>query len=784
MSSSLIVVESPAKVKTIKKFLGGDYQVMASVGHVKDLPKSALGIDIEKSFTPTYQVMDAKKKVLSEIRKASEHSDKIYLAPDPDREGEAIAWHIAEEVGLGKKPIYRVLFNDLTKPTVVAALANPTQLDFNKYEAQQTRRILDRLVGYQISPILWEKVQRGLSAGRVQSVAVRIICDREEEIRRFVSEEYWNLTAVLSATSPQPFEARLIKIEGRKAKLGNEADVKALLETLANSAYLARKIEQKEVKKQAPPPFTTSKLQQEASRWFRFPAKKTMSVAQKLYEGIDLGKEGSVGLITYMRTDSVRISDDALKAVRKYIGENYAPEYLPAKARVFKTSERAQDAHEAIRPSSMDYRPQDIRSHLTDEQFKLYQLIWNRFVASQMNPVISAQTIIDIEAAHCLFRAQGSTPVFPGYSILYSEKKEESPDDENGVDEKTLPKVTEGESLKLQSLNPEQKFTQPPPRFTEASLVRELEENGIGRPSTYATILSTIQERNYVALQEAKFHPTELGMLINELLVKNFPRILDIEFTASLETQLDQIEEGAQKRQTALQHFYDTFKGELDLAKSQMRNVKKLAEPTDLVCDKCGKPMVKKWGKNGMFLACSGYPACKNTSDLGGKDQAPVPETDIPCSLCGRKMVVKKGKFGSFLGCSAYPECKNIQNFTLDETGAIKIAAPPAGEEMICEKCGAKMTKKRGKFGYFWGCSGYPACDHIVKIQRGASTEAKAKAPVEVAPDVVCPKCGREMIIRSGRFGKFLGCAAYPACKTIVNLKKGTATEKKVEKLA
>jgi len=778
MASSLIIVESPAKVKTIKKFLGPDFQVMASVGHVKDLPKSALGIDIEKDFSPTYQVMETKKKVLSEIKRAASQSDGIYLAPDPDREGEAIAWHIAEEIGLDKKPIYRVLFNDLTKGTVVSALENPTRLDFNKYEAQQTRRILDRLVGYQISPILWEKVKRGLSAGRVQSVAVRIICDREEEIRNFVSEEYWNLTAVLKGQTPQTFEARLTKIDGKKAKLSNEDQVNALLEILRNTPYVINKIEKKEVKRQPPPPFTTSKLQQEASRWFRFSAKKTMSVAQKLYEGIDLGKEGSVGLITYMRTDSVRISDDAVKAVRNFIGENYAPEYLPAKSRVFKTSDRAQDAHEAIRPSSMDYRPQDIRPHLTDDQFKLYQLIWNRFVACQMNPVISAQTTIDIGAHNCLFRAQGSTLIFPGFSILYSEKKEESGEDENGSGEKTLPLVSEGETVHLQALKPEQKFTQPPPRFSEASLVRELEENGIGRPSTYATILSTIQERDYVTLKEGKFHPTELGILITELLVKNFPRILNIEFTASLETQLDQIAEGAQNRLAALNAFYGSFKGELDQAKVHMRNVKKEAEPTDLLCDKCGKPMVKKWGKNGMFLACSGYPECKNTSDLSGREKETPKETDISCELCGRKMVVKKGKFGPFLGCPAYPACKNILNFTYDENGLIKVTPVEADEEMVCEKCGAKMIKKRGRFGAFWGCSGYPACDHIVKI-RGNSGAVKKNEPQEIAPDIVCPNCGKPMIIRSGRFGKFLGCSGYPECKTIVNMKKSSSLSDK-----
>ncbi len=521
----------------------------------------------------------------------------------------------------------------------------------------------DRLVGYQISPILWDKVKRGLSAGRVQSVAVRIICDREEEIKNFVSVEYWNLTAVLTGQTPHPFEARLTRIDGKKAKLSNEEQVNALLEILKETPYVVNKIDKKEVKRQPPAPFTTSKLQQEASRWFRFSAKKTMSVAQKSTRERP-GKRRLIGLNTYMITDSVRISDDALSRAN-YIAR-ITPEYLPSRAH-FQTSDRAQDAHEAIRPSSMAYRPQDIRPHLTDDQFKLYQLIWNRFVASQMNPVVSAQTTIDIAAHNCMFRAQGSTMIFPGFSILYSEKKEESAEDENGLNEKTLPLVTEGECLHLQTLRPEQKFTQPPPRFSEASLVRELEENGIGRPSTYATILSTIQERDYVTMQEGKFHPTELGMLITELLVKNFPRILNIEFTASLETQLDQIEEGTQNRLAALKNFYDSFKGELNEAKTHMRNVKKEAEPTDLVCEKCGKPMVKKWGKNGMFLACSGYPECKNTSNLAGRE-GKTEGNRHRLQLCGRKMVVKSGKFGPVSRLPRLSRIKNILNFTVDET--------------------------------------------------------------------------------------------------------------------
>ena len=775
MASSLIIVESPAKVKTIKKFLGPDFLVAASVGHVKDLPKSSLAISIENDFSPTYEVVEAKKKVLAEIKKAAAKSDAVYLAPDPDREGEAIAWHIAEEIGMKKKPMYRVLFNDLTKTTVIKALENPTQLDFNKYEAQQTRRILDRLVGYQISPILWDKVKRGLSAGRVQSVAVRIICDREEEIRKFISEEYWNITALLSGKQPAVLEAKLTKINGKKAKLSSEDEVKALLSAIKNAPYTVAKIDKKELKRNPPPPFTTSKLQQEASRWFHFSAKKTMTLAQKLYEGIDLGEEGPVGLITYMRTDSVRISDDAMTSVREFIAANYTPDYLPPKGRYFKTSDRAQDAHEAIRPSSMAYPPQKIKSFLTSDQFKLYQLIWNRFVASQMNPAIVAQTTIDITAGHCLFRAQGTTPVFAGYTILYAEKKEDGQEEEQEGGEKLLPPLTEGESLTLKDLKSEQKFTQPPPRFTESSLVRELEENGIGRPSTYAAILSTIREREYVNLEERKFHPTELGMLITELLVKNFPTILNIEFTASLETLLDKIEEGSQKRLEALNMFYASFKAELDGAKVNMRKVKGEVEKTDILCEKCGENMVKRWGKNGTFLACSAYPKCKNTRDLSGNGKAQPKETDVACNLCGQPMVLKNGKFGPFLGCSAYPSCKNIIDCVINEAGEISVGAANQDEEMLCEKCGAKMTQKRGKFGAFWGCSAYPECNHVVRSKPGSK---KGAAP-EIAPDVVCPNCGKDMFIRTGRFGKFLGCSAYPECKTIVSLKKNADLPKK-----
>jgi DNA topoisomerase-1 len=771
MLDSLIIVESPTKVKTIKKYVGANFDVRASMGHVKDLPKSVLGIDIEHDFSPTYQVIEAKKKTLSELKKAAKNVAHIFLAPDPDREGEAIAWHIAEEVGTKDKKIYRVLFNDLTKNTILEAINHPQELDFNKYEAQQTRRILDRLVGYKISPLLWEKVRRGLSAGRVQSVAVRMICDREDEIRKFIPEEYWYVTATLEGANPPPFETRLIKIDEKKAKVSTEAQSAGLVEKLKTAPFVVVRVEKKETKRSPSPPFTTSKLQQEASRKLSFSAKKTMSVAQKLYEGIELGPEGSVGLITYMRTDSFRIADEALKEARSYIRENYNPDYLPAKARIFKNTGTAQDAHEAIRPSSMAYKPQDIKAYLSNDQFRLYQLIWNRFVASQMNPAVFDQTTIDISAAHCIFRAQGSVMKFAGYTIVYTEGKE---DNGNGSGEdsefgKMLPALSEKEILKLLSLKPEQKFTQPPPRFSEASLVRELEENGIGRPSTYAAILSTIQDREYVRLEK------DLGSIVTELLVKNFPQVLDVAFTASLESQLDMIEAGKMKRLDTLNQFYLPFETELHKAKTAMRNVKREETPTDMTCEKCGSPIVIKWGRNGEFLACSNYPDCKNTQNFtrtsDGQIIPPEPqttETDVVCDKCGRPMVVKGGKFGPFLGCSGYPECKNVVNIRKDENGAIT----PVKEEIsdvACDKCGRSMVVKRGRFGPFLGCSGYPECKNIMKTKKGPGGAIQPQE-AEVT-DTSCDKCGRPMVVKRGRFGRFLGCSGYPECKNIMKIK-------------
>ena len=767
---SLIVVESPTKVKTIRKYLGEEYDVRASVGHVKDLPKNTLGIDPEKGFEPTYLVMDSKKKVITELKKAAAGVQQILLAPDPDREGEAIAWHIAEEIGGKGRTIRRVLFNDLTRETILDAIAHPHDLDFNRYEAQQTRRILDRLVGYQISPVLWDKVKRGLSAGRVQSVAVRIICDREAEIKAFVPEEYWNLTALLEGSNPPPFEAKLTKIDGKKAKVGNAERSAEVVAALQGAPFIVAAVEKKEVKRQPPAPFTTSKLQQEASRWLHFSAKKTMSTAQKLYEGIELGPEGPVGLITYMRTDSVRLAAEALNEAREYIQSNYDPAYLPPKPRIFKVAGAAQDAHEAIRPSSLAHPPQTIKQFLTPDQFRLYQLIWNRFLACQMNPALLDQTMVDITAANCLFRAQGSVMKFPGFTIVYTEGKEDN-GEENGFG-KLLPAVREGEVLNVVSLTPEQKFTQPPPRFSEASLVRELEENGIGRPSTYAAILSTIQEREYVLLEKGKFIPTDLGVLVTDLLVKNFPRILDVAFTAEMETELDQIEEGKTKRLDTLNNFYKPFMEELRKAKANMRDVKREEIPTDLLCEKCGKPMVIKWGKNGRFLACTNYPACKNTKnfiqDEKGAIQPEEKTTDIPCPLCGKPMLSRQGRFGKFLGCSGYPECKHTINIAPDGTPA----TPPAdgkAPDAVCDKCGKPMVLKRGRFGVFLGCSGYPECKNIIKASPSGQPIGAAAEP-EIS-DVLCDKCGKPTAVKQGRYGKFLGCTGYPACKNIMKYK-------------
>jgi DNA topoisomerase-1 len=655
MSKGLIIVESPTKVKTLQKFLGEDYIIKASVGHIKDLPEDDLGVDLEKDFQPVYVPIQGKSKVIQELKKASKEVDNVYLGPDPDREGEAIAWHIAEEIGNKKKKVYRVLFNEITKKAVLDALKHPGELQQSKFEAQQARRILDRLVGYQISPILWDKVRRGLSAGRVQSVAVRIICEREREILDFVPEEYWSLTATLKGKdSPSTFDAKLSKWKGKKVKISNEAQAQALQQALNHVPYTVSKITQQEKQRHPIAPFITSRLQQEAFRKLSFSAKRTMFLAQSLYEGVEVGEIGQVGLITYMRTDSPRVSAEAIHQVRDWIKAHHGESYLPAKPNVYKSRKGAQDAHEAIRPTSMDLDPDKVQSYLDKDQWALYKLIWDRFVASQMTSAVFLQTTAEIQAGEGLFTASGSVPVFQGFMTLYVEGEDNR---ENGQENGKLPALSEGEVLDLLGLTPKQHFTQPPYRFSEATLIRELEERGIGRPSTYASILSTIRDKGYVKLETRKLYPTELGLVVNDLLVISFPDILNVEFTAQMEENLDRIEEGEKGWVDTLKEFYVPFQKDLEMAKVSMREVKKEIIPTDTICERCGSQMVRRWGKRGYFLACSSYPKFRYTREVEENGEVRE-ETNARCDLCGGPMVVKNGKFGRFLACSNYPTCK------------------------------------------------------------------------------------------------------------------------------
>jgi DNA topoisomerase-1 len=699
MSKGLIIVESPAKVKTLEKFLGGDYVVKASVGHIKDLPEGELGVDLQKDFQPQYVTITGKAKIIRELKKASKGVKNIYLGPDPDREGEAIAWHIAEEIGNGDKKIYRVLFNEITKKAVLDAIHHPGKLQQSKYEAQQARRILDRLVGYQVSPVLWEKVRRGLSAGRVQSVAVRIVCEREREIQDFVSEEYWSLTATLKGKeSPVSFDAKLTKWKGKKVKMANEAEAQAIRKTLESAPYSVSKVVQQEKQRHPLPPFITSRLQQDAYRKLSFPAKKTMWIAQKLYEGVDLGPLGTVGLITYMRTDSVRVSTEAIQQVRGWIKDRFGDSYLPPKPNVYKSRKGAQEAHEAIRPTSIDLEPDQVKASLDKDQWALYKLIWDRFVASQMPSADFLQTTVEIKANDGVFTAVGTVPVFQGFMALYVEGQD---DQENGNGEKKLPSLTEGQVLELLGLASKQHFTQPPYRYSEATLIKELEEKGIGRPSTYAAILATIKEKQYVRLEKGKFFPTELGCLVNDLLVVNFPDIFDIEFTAQMEENLDHIEEGEKDWVETLKEFYVPFEKDLEMAKVSMRDVKRELIPTDAVCERCGSKMVKRWGKRGYFLACSSYPECRYTREVEGNGENQV-ETDAKCEKCGNPMVIKNGKFGRFLACSNYPTCKFTRSL---DTG---VKCPEEG-------CGGLIVERRSRKGRtFYGCANYPNCTYAL----------------------------------------------------------------------
>jgi DNA topoisomerase I len=789
MAKSLVIVESPAKAKTINKYLGRNYTVKASLGHVKDLPKRELGIEVEnQTFEPTYEVIPGKAKVLNEIKSAAADADAIYLAADPDREGEAISYHLAQilreparrnggkrgarsqdgkkrggkktksaaQAEPAQKPILRVLFHEITEKGIREAFEHPSQIDEHLVDAQQARRVLDRLVGYRISPLLWDKVRRGLSAGRVQTVALRLIVEREREIRAFVPREYWTIHAALLAGEGPSFEARLVKQAGAEIEIGNQAEADGILRELEGAAWSVASVQQKEKRRNPPAPFTTSKLQQEAYNKLRFSAKRTMMLAQQLYEGIELGSEGSVGLITYMRTDSVRVSTDAIQAAREHIQTGFGPGYLPDRPNVYKSKKEAQEAHEAIRPSDVARTPDSVRAYLTEDQSKLYRLIWQRFVASQMSPAVFDQTSIDIAARDCLFRATGSVLKFDGFLAVYQQsadeerasgKEAESESDED----RRLPRVAEGQALQLEKLWPNQHFTEPPPRYTEATLVRELEEKGIGRPSTYATIISTLVDREYASKDQGRFAPSLLGEKVSDLLVKNFEEIFDVGFTARLEDELDEIEEGKLGWRQAVAEFYKRFSEVLEQAKGEMESYK-AGIPTGEKCPKCGEGELReRISRHGFFLGCSRYPECDYTRDLADRSSEEVESNADAeyCPNCGREMVVKRGRFGPFLACSGYPECKTTRRLV---AGTKQPRQPDALLEEKCPECGAQLVRRHGRYGEFIGCSAYPKCRYIRPQTLG----------------IPCPKCGQgelaERRSRKGRNRVFYGCSRYPDC--------------------
>src|SRR5712672_2711072 len=845
MARSLVIVESPAKAKTINKYLGRDYTVKASIGHVMDLPKKTIGIrlpdeepkkkkkgkgkkgkaaaaekvnrkpitlDDAKIFEPTLQIISGKGKVINDLRKSANSADFVYLAGDPDREGEAISAHLAlvlskptkyeeeaaskngdkaaaeakekEEAeaktnGKGKsktakknrdeisippidpKKIFRVTFNEITPKAIRAAFEKPRQVDSNLVDAQQARRVLDRIVGYKVSPLLWDKVRRGLSAGRVQTVALRLIVEREREIKAFEKKEYWTIDAHLAASKPPAFDARFVGKGEEKVEVTNGEDAEMIRAALEKADWIVRSVDKKERRRNAAPPFTTSKLQQDSSRKLRFSVKRTMMIAQRLYEGVELGEEGLVGLITYMRTDSTRVAPEALAEVREYIGSNYGPDYLPQSPNTYKEKKEAQAAHEAIRPTSATRHPDQVKQYLKEDEFKVYKLIWQRFVASQINPAIFDQTTVDIDAKAKAgnevfwFRVTGSVMKFDGFLRVYEESKDGKDEEDEELKHK-LPALEAGQKLTLKELKPEQHFTEPPPRYNEASLVKELEERGIGRPSTYSTILSTIQERQYVQKIGGKFIPTETGLVVTDLLVKNFEEIFDPAYTARLEEELDEIEEGKEKWTDALGEFYKKFEKDLRYAEKHMENVKRMEKPTDEKCERCGSPLVLKWGKHGSFYACSAYKkddpeSCtftkENPVNLPEFDTAEMPETgqDEYCENCGRVMVLKRGRFGQFMACTGYPDCKTTRR--LDQ--GKKVPDIPLDEP--CPKCGRNMMIRHGRFGEFTACSGYPECKYVKQNYIG----------------VKCPDCKEgDLVEKRARKGNtFYGCGNYPKCK-------------------
>jgi DNA topoisomerase I len=826
MARSLVIVESPAKAKTINKYLGRNYTVKASYGHVMDLPKKTIGILLpgqengkgkkkkrktkkskgadatpekkapkpvaitaENIFEPTYQVIPGKIKVINDLRKAAQGAEAIYLAGDPDREGEAICAHLEEilsnpreyanlkeesdektngdapidapkketkiaKAKLAVPPIYRVMFNEITQKAIKAAFETPSKVNANLVDAQQARRVLDRIVGYKVSPLLWNKVRRGLSAGRVQTVALRLIVEREQEIRAFVPREYWTIHALLGAGEPPSFEAKLVKYKGEDIEVPDEAEAQRVLAAVQKAIWQVSSVAQKEKRRFAPPPFTTSKLQQAGYNRLRFTAKRTMMLAQRLYEGVELGSEGSVALITYMRTDSVKVSNDALAQVRDHIGSSYGQNYLPEKPNFFKSKKDAQEAHEAIRPTDVARTPESVKPYLDESMFKLYQMIWQRFVASQMVPAVFDQTTIDVDADDYTFRATGSVQKFDGYLAAYQAvKEEEEKDDEGDAAGNRLPPVREGDQLRLESIRPEQHFTEPPPRYTEATLVKELEEKGIGRPSTYATIISTIVEREYVTKDQGRFTPTMLGERVSVLLVKSFEDIFDVGFTARLEEELDEIEEGKLPWRQAVKEFWDPFLLDLDKAEDEMLSYK-AGIPTGQKCEKCGQgELLERISRHGFFLGCNRYPDCDFIKDLSPElPEETSGEVKIEyCDNCGKEMAIKRGRFGVFLACTGYPDCKTTRRLV---SGTRTARQPDVRLDEKCPLDEGQLLRRQGRFGDFIGCENYPKCKYTRPITLG----------------IKCPKCGEGEFVRRGtakgrgRGRIFYGCSRYPDC--------------------
>jgi DNA topoisomerase I len=799
MARSLVIVESPAKAKTINKYLGREYTVKASLGHVLDLPKKTLGILLpggengkkkkkkrktkakgkagekveekkppkpvvvtaENIFEPTLEIIPGKIKVIADLRKAAEAAPNVYLATDPDREGEAISQHLLDTLATKKSDrakYRRVMFNEITPKAIKAAFAKAGDVNADLVDAQQARRVLDRLVGYKISPILWDKVRRGLSAGRVQTVALRLIVEREVQIRAFVPVEYWSIHAMLDAGEPPIFEAKLFKHKGEDVEVGNQESADAIVAAVSNAKWQVAGVSQKEKRRNPPPPFTTSKLQQAAYNRLRYTAKRTMSLAQKLYEGVELGDEGSVALITYMRTDSVNVSQDALAQVREMIPERFGSNYLPEKPNYYKSKKDAQEAHEAVRPTDAMRAPEDVRKYLEDDLFKLYQLIWQRFVASQMLPAIFDQTTIDISAGDYTFRANGSVQKFDGYLRVYQtpaaiadREDDEKADEGEG---NALPRVTEGQLLRLETIRPDQHFTEPPPRYNDATLVKDLEEKGIGRPSTYASIISTLIDREYVRKDQGRFMPTMLGERVSVLLIRSFEDIFDVTFTARLEDELDEIEEGKLGWRTAVGEFWDKFVIDLDKAGDEMISYK-AGIPTGKKCERCGEgELLERISRHGFFLGCSRYPECEFIEDLSPELGEAGDENKVQyCDNCGKEMAIKRGRFGVFLACTGYPDCKTTRRL-VEGTRTARQPDEPLDEK--CTRCDSGLVKKHGRFGEFIGCSGYPKCKYTRPITMG----------------IKCPKCDIGEFVRRGSAGKggrgrprvFYGCSRYPDC--------------------